>query len=82
MCIPLVRERVRLRGRPGEFLVLRIDYKRQVADVAGAADSTVVEKNVPFPPMFAVFEDAGVEGWPPRPERPTEKEARTKRARG
>jgi len=82
MYIPLVRERVRLQDRPGEFLVLRTDYERQVADVAGADDASMVEKNVPFASMFAVFEEAGAERRPPRSERPAEKEARSRQERG
>lgn len=82
MYIPLVRERVRLQDCPGEFLVLRTDYVRQVADVAGADNPSIVEKNVPFASMFAVFEEAGAQRRPLRSERRSDKEARIRRARG
>ena len=61
MYIPLVRERVRVKCRSGEFLVLRADYVRQVADLAAVGDSHAVSADVPFAWIFALFEDAAAE---------------------
>lgn len=70
MYIPLARERVRLQGRPGQFLVLRADYLRQVADLADVDDAYLVEESVPFQSIFAPFEQAEAERIPPKSERP------------
>ncbi len=69
MHIPIARERVRLRDRPGEFLVLRADYLRQVADLADVSNSYAVEENVPFDSIFAVFEQQEAAHRPPQSNR-------------
>ena len=71
MYIPVIRERVRMQGHAGEFLVLRVDYVKQVADLAAVSDSYAVHENVPFASMFAVFEEAEERGQPQHPERPS-----------
>lgn len=82
MYIPLVREHVRLQGCAGEFLVLRADYVRQVADLAGVADSYPVRENVPFASLFALFEEANpVRNPPQRSDSASDSEARSRSAR-
>jgi hypothetical protein len=43
-----VRERVRLEGRSGEFLVVSVDRDRQVADLIATTDGIELEEDVPF----------------------------------
>jgi hypothetical protein len=48
MNVPSVRERVRLEGRDGEFIIVYVDRERQVADLIAAAGELHLEEDVPF----------------------------------
>jgi hypothetical protein len=48
MRFPVVRERVRVQGRNGTFLVLSVDRARGVADVISTTRGGHVEENVPI----------------------------------
>jgi len=48
MRFPVVRERVRVQGRNGTFLVLAVDRVRGVADVISTNRGGRVEENVPI----------------------------------
>jgi hypothetical protein len=48
MRFPAVRERVRLQGRGGTFLVLSVDRAAAVADIVATAAGARVEKDVPL----------------------------------
>lgn len=75
MYIPLIRERVRIQGRDGLFLVLRVDYRREVADVA-PIHSNDVDEDVPFRALFPACEDPALERKPPQNETPPRRDAR------
>lgn len=80
MYIPIARERVRMLGYSGEFLVLRADYARQTADLADVDDSYTVHEGIAFQAIFAVFEQPEKpesERRPPRSERPLHGPSRT-----
>lgn len=49
-----VRERVRLEGRTGEFLVVWVDRERQVADLVTTTDWADLEEDVPFSAIHVV----------------------------
>ena len=63
MYIPLVRERVRIQGRDGLFLVLRVNYRRNVADVA-QIHTNEVDEDVPFSALFPTCEDPALQRKP------------------
>jgi hypothetical protein len=48
MKIPAVRERVRVKGRKGVFLVVGVDREREVVDLISASTGSHVEEDVPF----------------------------------
>ena len=48
MRFPVVRERVRVQGRSGTFLVLAVDRTRGVADVISTTRGAHVEENLPL----------------------------------
>ena len=49
MHIPVVRERVLIDGRPGLFLVVRVDQEAEVAELVGLdRESYVSSDEVPF----------------------------------
>jgi hypothetical protein len=48
MRFPVVRERVRVQGRSGTFLVLSVDRGAAVADIISTAAGAHVEKDVPL----------------------------------
>jgi hypothetical protein len=48
MRFPVVRERVRVQGRDGTFLVLSVDRARGVAGLASAGKGGQVEEDVPL----------------------------------
>lgn len=75
MYIPLVRERVRIQGRDGLFLVLRVDYRREVADVA-QIHTNEVDEDVPFRALLPACEDPALKRKPPEPETPPRRDAR------
>jgi hypothetical protein len=56
MYIPLVRERVCVRGSSGTFVVVHVDYHRELAEL----EPDTAEKNqivhVPFEKIFAIWE--------------------------
>ena len=59
MYVPRTRERVRLAGRKGVFLVVWVDEERQEADLIKLGDSEVLEESVPFSKIEAYLEDVG-----------------------
>jgi len=48
MKIPAVRERVRLKGRKGVFLIVGVDRERQVVDLISTTSTGHVEEDIPF----------------------------------
>ncbi len=49
MYIPVVRERVRIAGRAGLFLVMRVDREAGIAELVGLdAEAYVSSEEVPF----------------------------------
>lgn len=48
MKIPAVRERVRIKGRKGVFLVVGVDREREVVDLISTGSRNHVEEDVPF----------------------------------
>ncbi len=48
MYYPLVYERVRVRGREDEYTIVSVDHAAYVADICVLADTTAIDKNVPF----------------------------------
>lgn len=46
--MPSVRERVRLEGRDGEFIIVYVDFEHQVADLIAVAGALHLEEDVPF----------------------------------
>ena len=54
MKIPAVRERVRLKGRKGVFLVVGVDRERQVVDLISTSTGGHVEEDVPFASIEAL----------------------------
>lgn len=78
MYIPLARERVRLKGRAGQFVVLRADYARQVADLADINDAAELVQGVPFYLIFAPFEQPETERRPPQSESSLDAKSKTK----
>lgn len=75
MYIPLTRERVRIQGRDGLFLVLRVNYRLQVADVA-QVHSNEVEEDVPFSALYSACEDPELQRKLPKPDVPPRRDAR------
>jgi hypothetical protein len=56
--IPRVRERVRIDGRDGLFLVVWVDHERELADLIPLADSRALEENIPFHSIRPLAEDS------------------------
>jgi hypothetical protein len=56
MYVPLIRERVRAKGREGLFTVLRADYFQQRADLIGDSSRDKLT-GIPFAALFATFEN-------------------------
>ena len=54
--IPALFERMRIRGRVGEFLAIRIDLVNQSADLLPITEGLVVERNVSFSVLESVPE--------------------------
>ncbi len=48
MNIPAVRERVRVQGRNGAFLIIAVDRDRQVVDLIPTSGDGQMEEDVPF----------------------------------
>ena len=48
MRFPVVRERVRVQGRTGTFVVVAVDRAREVVDIVSATRTSQVEENVPL----------------------------------
>jgi hypothetical protein len=48
MKIPAVRERVRVQGRKGVFLVVGVDREREVVDVISTSSGGHVDEDIPF----------------------------------
>ena len=48
MRFPVVRERVRVQGKEGTFLVLAVDRARGIADLMSASKGRQIEKSVPL----------------------------------
>lgn len=48
MLMPSVRERVRLEGRDGEFIIVNVDRERHVVDLIAVAGGLNLEEDVPF----------------------------------
>ncbi len=48
MRFPVVRERVRVQGREGTFVVLSVDRARSVANLVSTAKGGHMEENVPL----------------------------------
>lgn len=48
MKLPAMRERVRVKGRKGVFLVVGVDRERQVVDLISTTSGGHVEEDVPF----------------------------------
>lgn len=57
MRFPVVRDRVRLRGRSGTFLVLSVDRTRAVADVISTSKGGRVEENVPIASILPLVQE-------------------------
>ncbi|HEY3705522.1 MAG TPA: hypothetical protein VGL22_10705 [Terracidiphilus sp.] len=60
MYIPLVREHVRVRGSVCTFLVVQVDYVREVAELESECAEKKPMHKVPFEDMFATWEDPEV----------------------
>lgn len=56
MKIPAVRERVRVKGRKGVFLVVGVDRERQVVDLISTTTGGHVEEDIPFASIEPVEE--------------------------
>lgn len=48
MKTPAMRERVRVKGRKGVFLVVGVDRERQVVDLISTTSGGHVEEDIPF----------------------------------
>ncbi len=63
MYIPVVRERVQVRNRRGEYLVAWVDYPRQLALVRHPDHPGGEEEQIPFSEIFALWENSdGIAG--------------------
>ncbi len=60
MYFPLIRERVRVKGREGLFTVLSAHYGLDIADLLSISSSETI-REVPFASLFASFEDPTAE---------------------
>jgi hypothetical protein len=58
MYIPIVHERVRVKGRRGIHVVVFADYRHAVADIRPEVDLEAVEKGVAFELLLAEWENA------------------------
>lgn len=75
MYIPLVRERVRVSGRDGEFVVVRTDYRREIAYLKSTSEDKKLLVEAPFRQLFAPWEQ-------PHPEPPVRASQKTKTGPG
>ena len=57
MRFPVVRERVRVQGKEGTFLVLAVDRARGLADLMPANKSMPIEKNVPLSSILPLVDE-------------------------
>jgi len=57
MRFPVVRERVRVQGRNGTFLVLSLDRARAVADLIPTAKGGPVEEDVPLASILPLVDE-------------------------
>ena len=62
MRFPLVRERVRVQGRNGTFLVLAVDRAAGVADIVSTAKGSPAEKGVPLSSILPLVDDSKSSG--------------------
>jgi hypothetical protein len=58
MRFPVVRERVRVQGRDGTFVVLAVDRARGVANLTSATKGGKVEENVPLSSILPLASEA------------------------
>jgi hypothetical protein len=58
MRFPLVRERVRVQGRDGTFVVLSVDRAHGVANLISVAKGGQVEENVPLSSILPLTDGA------------------------
>jgi hypothetical protein len=58
MRFPLVRERVRVQGRDGTFVVLAVDRARGVANLVSAAKGGHMEENVPLSSILPLVDES------------------------
>lgn len=56
MYYPAVGDRVSMRGRTSEYVVVRVDYAACVCDICLFADKRAVEEGVPFKVLFDALE--------------------------
>jgi len=68
MRFPAVRERVRVQGRSGTFLVLAVDRSRQVADVISTSRGGHVEENIPLSSILPLTGPDSEAGREPEPD--------------
>lgn len=64
MRFPVVRERVRIKGRSGIFRVLSIDRARGVASVAAIVSGSVIEADVPLASILPLVDKTPTEDSP------------------
>lgn len=57
MRFPVVRERVRVQGKDGTFLVLAVDRARGLADLMPAVKGQQIEKNVPLSSILRLVDE-------------------------
>jgi hypothetical protein len=58
MRFPVVRERVRVQGREGTFVVLSVDRARGVANLVYAAKGGHAEDNVPLSSILPLVDES------------------------
>jgi hypothetical protein len=59
---PEMGQRVRIKGRDEVFFVVRVDQRRQLADLVQATGTHVVEENVPFQSIVSTGDERGKAG--------------------
>ena len=64
MRFPVVRERVRVQGRSGTFLVLSVDRARKIATVISTAQGAQAEPNVPLDSILPLAGKSSPDGSP------------------
>lgn len=65
MRFPVVRERVRVQGRNGTFLVLSVDRARKVASVISTARGAQPEQDVPLDSILPLEGKSSADEIPP-----------------